>query len=71
MIRPGTTSNAPPPVKIAATPDAAGQRTDRFLAEAGTGLSRSRVKALMLDGRVLRDGRPLRDPAATTPTGAT
>lgn len=64
------TANAPPPFKIAAGPEAAGRRTDRFLAEASGTLSRSRVKALMLDGRVLRDGHVLRDPAEPVQPGA-
>ena len=70
MIRPGMTGNAPATFKITATPDAAGRRTDRFLAEANGTLSRSRVKALMLDGGVSRDGQALRDPAEPVRPGA-
>ncbi len=59
-------------------PDDAGQRADRFLAEAVTTLaataatvaaaaigamSRTRVKSLIVDGVVLRDGIVLRDPS--------
>jgi RNA pseudouridylate synthase len=42
-----------------ARPEAAGQRADRFLAEAIGSLSRSRVKALIAEGRATRDGEPL------------
>ncbi len=40
-----------------------GMRTDRFLAEATPSLSRSRVKGLMEQGHVRRDGQALRSPA--------
>ena len=53
-----------------AGPEAAGQRTDRFLADAIGALSRSRVKSLMQDGAVLRDGIALRDPAEPVRAGA-
>lgn len=43
-----------------AGPDAAGQRADRFLADAIGSLSRSRVKALIAEGRATSDGAPLR-----------
>jgi len=42
-----------------AGPEAAGQRADRFLADAIGSLSRSRVKALIAEGRATRDGQPL------------
>ncbi len=42
-----------------AGPEAAGQRADRFLADAIGSLSRSRVKALIAEGRATRDGAPL------------
>jgi 23S rRNA pseudouridine1911/1915/1917 synthase len=42
-----------------AGPDAAGQRADRFLADAIGSLSRSRVKALIAEGRATRDGAAL------------
>jgi len=60
----------PERIEIVAGPDAAGQRTDRFLADAIGTVSRSRVKGLMLDGAVLRDGTPLRDPAEAVRAGA-
>lgn len=52
-----------PPLHLIASPDQAGQRTDRFLTDAIGTSSRSRVKALMEAGHVLRDGVVLRDAA--------
>ena len=55
---------------------AGGQRADRFLADAipaiypGTTLSRSRVKALIVEGRVRRDDAPLGEPAEPVRPGA-
>jgi 23S rRNA pseudouridine1911/1915/1917 synthase len=51
----------PGPETFAATagPEAAGQRADRFLADAIGSLSRSRVKALIAEGKATRDGEPL------------
>ncbi len=40
----------------------AGRRLDRVLAAAASGLSRSRLKALILDGRVASAGRTISDP---------
>ena len=60
----------PDRIEVVAGPDAAGQRTDRFLAHAIGTVSRSRVKGLMLDGAVLRDGTTLRDPAEAVRAGA-
>lgn len=45
-------------------------RADRFLADAIGSLSRSRVKALIEDGRATRDGAPLADPSETVRAGA-
>ena len=59
----------PDRIEVVAGPDAAGQRTDRFLADAIGTVSRSRVKGLMLDGAVLRDGAALRDPAEAVRAG--
>ena len=53
----------PAPFHLVATPEQAGQRTDRFLTDVIGTSSRSRVKALMEAGHVLRDGQVLRDPA--------
>ncbi|QHC34557.1 RluA family pseudouridine synthase [Komagataeibacter xylinus] len=58
-----------PPAPIIATADDAGQRTDRFLANAVESLSRSRVKSLMESGHLLRNGDPLRDPAEPVRAG--
>nr|WP_321985380.1 RluA family pseudouridine synthase [uncultured Lichenicoccus sp.] len=49
------------PFSLIATAEQAGQRTDRFLADAIGTASRSRVKALMQAGSVRRDGIVLRD----------
>jgi len=72
---PGRT-DAPPPgpeaealVRTAAA-EHAGERLDRFLAGAIGSLSRSRVKALILEGRATRDGQALRDPAEPVRAGA-
>ncbi len=59
-------SNAPPisgPVSLLIDAAAAGQRIDRVLADALGGLSRSRVKALIDEGRLQRDGVPVTEPA--------
>ena len=64
------TQAPPPPIHVVAGPEQAGQRTDRFLADAIGSLSRSRVKALMQDSAVRRDGAVLRDPADPVRAGA-
>jgi len=61
---------SPAPFSIVAPPDAAGQRVDRYLADAAGTLSRSRVKALIEDGRASRDGAVLREPAEAVRPGA-
>ena len=64
-------TQAPPPlIHVVAGPEQAGQRTDRFLADAIGSLSRSRVKALMQGSAVRRDGSILRDPADPVRAGA-
>lgn len=60
---------APDTHSILATEQHAGQRTDRFLADAIPGLSRSRVKALMETGHASLDGAPLTDPSAGVRVG--
>lgn len=60
-----------PAVLTIATEAAAGQRVDRFLADVIGTLSRSRVKALIEAGHVLRDGVRLSEPAEAVRTGAT
>src|SRR5581483_815509 len=46
-----------------------GQRLDRVLAARIPALSRSRLKALILDGQVAIDGRTIRDPAQSVNSG--
>ena len=74
---PAETGIPPEPgtITVAAGPEAAGERADRFLAGAGlapgpTPLSRSRVKALIEAGRASRDGVPFTDPAEKVRAGA-
>jgi 23S rRNA pseudouridine1911/1915/1917 synthase len=50
---------------------ARGQRVDRFLADAIGSLSRSRIKVLIEQGLVRRDGRVLSEPAEPIRPGAT
>ena len=50
--------------------DFAGQRLDRFLAQASAGFSRTRLKALIEDGCVRLDGEAVRDPARKLSAGA-
>ncbi|MCB2101161.1 MAG: RluA family pseudouridine synthase [Rhodobacterales bacterium] len=50
--------------------DKGGARLDRLLAEALPALSRSRLKALILDGRVTVDGEAVTDPARKVAPGA-
>jgi 23S rRNA pseudouridine1911/1915/1917 synthase len=52
-----------------ATPDQAGQRIDRVAAAAIGSLSRSRVKSLIEQGLLLRDGKPVRDPSEPARAG--
>ncbi len=56
-------------VKIAA--DEAGQRLDRVLAARIPSLSRSRLKALILDGQIKVAGRTIRDPNTPVKSGDT
>ncbi|HTI84477.1 MAG TPA: RluA family pseudouridine synthase [Acetobacteraceae bacterium] len=53
-----------------ATPEARGQRLDRFLADAIGTLSRSRVKTLIEQGLVRRDGEVLSEPSEPIRPGA-
>jgi 23S rRNA pseudouridine1911/1915/1917 synthase len=57
-------------VEAVAGPEHAGDRADRFLAGAIGSLSRSRVKALIAEGRATRDGAPLRDASDAVRPGA-
>ena len=61
------TGEAVETVEIAA--EEQGQRLDRVLAGRVPALSRSRLKVLILDGRVTIDGRTIRDPAIQVKSG--
>ena len=56
---------------VTVSPDEAGQRLDRLLAAHIPSLSRSRLKALILDGQVKAAARTIRDPAAQVKSGDT
>ena len=60
----------PGPHALSATPADAGRRTDRFLADGLPALSRSRVKALIEQGLLSRDGVVLSQPAAPISAGS-
>ena len=60
----------PAPICVVAGPEAAGQRTDRFLADAIGAMSRTRVKGLIEDGAVWRDDVALRVPSEPVREGA-
>ena len=72
MIDPASSPEIQTPARIdiRAAPEAAGQRADRFLADAIGDMSRSRVKALITEGAVTRDGTLLRDPSEHVRPGA-
>ena len=55
---------------VTATPEEAGQRLDKFLADRIGTISRSRVKGLILNGFVLRQGTVAADPAMAVQAGA-
>jgi 23S rRNA pseudouridine1911/1915/1917 synthase len=55
---------------LTVTPEQAGTRLDKLLAEAISDISRSRLKALILEGAVTRGGRALVDPAEKLSAGA-
>ncbi len=59
----------PDPIKLVAPDDAAGQRADRFLADAIGTLSRSRVKSLIEAGRAWCDGALISQPAEPVRAG--
>ena len=73
MSAPGTISpsaDAGATWRIQAPDEAAGQRADRFLADAIGTLSRSRVKGLIEQGRARRDGAVFTQPAEAIRAGA-
>lgn len=57
------------PDEITATPEDAGERLDRFLAQRFDGVSRSRIKNLILDGMASRAGVTVRDPSEPVQAG--
>lgn len=59
------------PVNVVVAGDEGSQRLDRVLAARCPELSRSRLKALILDGRVAIAGTPVRDPAYHASPGET
>ncbi len=54
---------------VTVAPEEAGERIDRVLAARIPALSRSRLKALILDGQVAIESRTVRDPAARVNSG--
>src|SRR5690348_14974548 len=63
------TADEPSPLTITAPAEAAGARLDKWLADAGTGMSRSRLRVLIEEGRVTADGRPATDASAKVVAG--
>jgi 23S rRNA pseudouridine1911/1915/1917 synthase len=66
-----THSNANRSETVTVQPDDAGERLDRLLARALTGLSRSRVKGLIEAGRVGSAGQTISDPSMRVKSGQT
>src|SRR5262245_29983643 len=64
------TTQTPPVLEITAPADATGLRLDKWLAEAGTGMSRSRLRTLIEEGRVTANGAAATDPSAKVIPGA-
>jgi 23S rRNA pseudouridine1911/1915/1917 synthase len=66
-------SEAPPsgPIRITATVAHAGERIDRFLADTLGTISRSRLKTLIDEGRLVGDRGPVTQPAEPVKAGAT
>lgn len=54
-----------------ATEEQAGDRVDRFVAAQSGTLSRSRVKALIEEGHLTGNGKPITEPAETVRAGVT
>ena len=70
MTIPSPAPTAPDPIRLVAPEDAAGQRADRFLADAIGTLSRTRVKGLIEAGHATRDGMRIAEPAEPIRAGA-
>ena len=69
-----TANGAPPtsgPIRFTAGAEHAGQRVDRFIAEASGTMSRSRVKTLIDEQRLRSDTGPVTQPAEPVRAGAT
>ncbi len=66
----GGTGTVPPTFTLTAPESAAGQRADRYLAEAIGTLSRTRVKHLIESGHATRDGARITEPAEPIRAGA-
>jgi 23S rRNA pseudouridine1911/1915/1917 synthase len=67
-------SEQPPrdaPIRLLPGAEAAGQRIDRYVADAVAALSRTRVKALIEEGRLQCDGTAVKEPADPVRAGAT
>lgn len=61
----------PETVTVEIAPEERGERLDRVLAQRLPDLSRSRLKALILDGHVRLDGAPISDPGQKLKNGGT
>ncbi|HVY90113.1 MAG TPA: RluA family pseudouridine synthase [Hyphomonadaceae bacterium] len=64
------TATSPSNPVVSAGADAAGARLDKWLAESGLGLSRSRLRVLIEEGRVTANGVAITDPSAKVIVGA-
>nr|WP_294506317.1 RluA family pseudouridine synthase [uncultured Rhodopila sp.] len=67
-----TTHGAPPisgPIRFTAGAEHAGQRVDRFIADASGTMSRSRIKTLIDDSRLRSDAGPVTQPAEAVRAG--
>ena len=64
------TTETPAPLTITVPTEAAGARLDKWLADAGTGMSRSRLRVLIEEGRVTANGQPATDASAKVAPGA-
>ena len=64
------TSDPSPALTLLAPAEAAGARLDKWLADAGTGMSRSRLRVLIEEGRVTANGQPATDASAKVIAGA-
>jgi 23S rRNA pseudouridine1911/1915/1917 synthase len=65
------TTDNPHANSVTAPAEAEGARLDKWLADAGIGMSRSRLRVLIEEGRVTMNGQPATDPSAKVVVGAT